>query len=93
MTICTDYRILYLSWQGWQQRSQIKTTISRAPFHPVQDAVCGTASTTALLKVEGNIRVMTQVGTTNEMFKVVTENRGLWNHFTNSYTSKPRAIP
>jgi len=47
----------------------------------VQDAVCGTASAT-LLKVEGNIRVMIKVVTANGMLEVVTENRGLWNHFT-----------
>ena len=85
MTICTDsYSVPFMA------RMAATFTKQLFPEHlstTVQDAVCGIASATALLKVEGNMRVMTQVGTANEMFKVVTENRGLWNHFTNTQAS------
>ena len=53
------FRILCLSWQGWQQRLQ--SNYFQSAFTTVQDAVCGTASATALLKVEGNIGVMIHV--------------------------------
>ena len=72
MTICTDYRILYLSWQGWQQVSHAKQLFPEHLSTQYRMHVCGTASAT-LLKVEGNIRIMIQVGTAKtEFFKVVT---------------------
>ena len=52
----------------------------------VQDAICGKVSTT-ILKVEENIRMMIQVVTGSGMFEVVTENRGLWNHFIQTQAS------
>ena len=52
----------------------------------VQDAICGKVSTT-ILKVEENIRMMIQVVTGSGMFEVVTENRGLWNYFTQTQAS------
>ena len=62
----------FFTFHGKDGSNFHKATISRAPFHPVQDAVCGIASAT-LLKVEGNIRIMIQVGTAKtEFFKVVT---------------------
>ena len=48
----------------------------------VQDAISGKVSNT-ILKVEENIR-MIQVVTESGMLEMFTENRGLWNHFTQS---------
>ena len=63
--------IKFFTFHGKDGSNFHKATISRASFHPVQDAVCGTASTT-LLKVEGNIRIMIKVGTAKaDFFKLL----------------------